>query len=98
MTFDDDLRARLRKFQEENGLRGDAVAGEKTWAALAAATPAAEPAAEPVEAARTMAEFPTVTALVQTGGTEEGITKLVRDQFGLDLDAVLAQLDDAVPA
>jgi hypothetical protein len=92
-VFDEAMKSRLQAFQKAHGLADDGLAATKTWAKLAEA-PAEKPAAaNDSMPALTAENFPLVFQIAETCPTEQGVKNFLRDEIGVDLDEILADID-----
>ena len=96
IVFDAELKGRLLAFQKAHGLAEDGVVASKTWARLAETAVAK---GSPVKgtgssSAPTITEedFPTLFTFAAACRTEQGLKDLLREETGVDLDEILANI------
>jgi hypothetical protein len=93
MEFDGTMSARVMAYQQARGLTKDGVAGPKTFGMLATGEPNRDPA--PVIDLRA---FPLLLALAKNGGDEQGVYDFFNRAAGVDLAAIMRDMDSALNA
>lgn len=94
LSFDDTITARVAAFQQAKGLTRDGLVGAKTWAAFQE-TPVLV-TTEPATAAPELPNMPTLLALAEHGGDEQSMLAFLSGDSGVDLGALLRELDEAL--